>query len=301
MRKGFWQIVSLLMLCGVAHAQSGTVTYVYTDPQGTTLAESDSSGSITAIFDYRPFGDVTLGSAPNGPGYTAHVNDPEIGLIYMQARFYDPNVGRFLSIDPITPGEDNDGKHFNRYTYAYNNPVRFTDPDGRCPICIWVGISLYFTMDNANAPGPKDTPSSMSTQDKVGAIVSALPPGKAVSLIRTTVGIGRQGATIARNVEKGKAGEAAVKAQYGDKVAGEQVSFKTSDGTRTRADVVTTDRSVVEVKTGNAVLSPGQAKLQSDINAGNPVTPVGNNARNAGLPVGQPVQMSSFKCERPDC
>ena len=95
-----WWLSMLLWLgCalgGLAHA--GTVTYVYTDPQGTPLAEADASGNVTATFDYAPYGGQALGTPPSGPGYTGHVNDPESGLVYMQARYYDPVVGRFLSV-----------------------------------------------------------------------------------------------------------------------------------------------------------------------------------------------------------
>jgi uncharacterized protein RhaS with RHS repeats len=85
MRKGFsWLFLCLLM--DVASAQTSKVTYVYTDPQGTPLAEADANGNITATFDYRPYGSIALGTAPNGPGYTGHVNDTDTGLIYMQAR-----------------------------------------------------------------------------------------------------------------------------------------------------------------------------------------------------------------------
>ncbi len=117
-----------LLLWGVAHA--GTVTYVYSDPQGTPLAEADASGAIMATFDYRPYGGQALGAAPNGPGYTGHVNDPESGLVYMQARYYDPAVGRFLSVDPVGPSPGNTF-NFNRYDYANNNPIVNIDPDGR--------------------------------------------------------------------------------------------------------------------------------------------------------------------------
>jgi hypothetical protein len=78
-----------------------------------------------------------------------------------------------------------------------------------------------------------------------------------------------------------------------DKIAGEQVTIKTSDGTRTRADFVTKDRGVVETKTGGVTLSKGQVKLFDDINAGREVTPVGKNATNAGLESGQPTVLKS--------
>lgn len=114
-----------------AHAQTDTVTYVYTDPQGTPLVEADASGNIVARYDYTPYGSsvASLGNPPNGPGYTGHVNDPETGLVYMQARYYQP-IGRFLSPDPVGPAAGN-VYSFNRYDYANGNPVRFTDPDGR--------------------------------------------------------------------------------------------------------------------------------------------------------------------------
>ncbi|MCA1714429.1 MAG: hypothetical protein LC715_04675, partial [Gammaproteobacteria bacterium] len=45
-------------------------------------------------------------------------------------RYYDPGIGRFLSVDPVT-ANPNTGANFNRYAYVSNNPYRFTDPDGR--------------------------------------------------------------------------------------------------------------------------------------------------------------------------
>lgn len=44
----------------MAHAQPGKVTYFYTDPQGTPLVEADANGSITATFDYKPYGSQAL-------------------------------------------------------------------------------------------------------------------------------------------------------------------------------------------------------------------------------------------------
>lgn len=125
---------ALLWMTGSFNAYAGTVTYVYTDPQGTPLAEADASGNITARFEYTPYGVSvpSMGAAPNGVGYTGHVDDPETGLVYMQARYYDAEVGRFLSVDPIEMGAKN-GYSFNRYAYAFNNPAGLTDPTGAYP------------------------------------------------------------------------------------------------------------------------------------------------------------------------
>lgn len=127
------RMVPLLLACMAAApgAWASEVTYYYTDPQGTVLATTDSGGGITTSADYRPYGTRTTGSDPGGPGYTSHVSDPDTGLLYMQARYYDATVGRFLSIDPVGP-EPAALNTFSRYVYANDNPARFTDPTGMC-------------------------------------------------------------------------------------------------------------------------------------------------------------------------
>jgi RHS repeat-associated protein len=64
-------------------------------------------------------------------GYTGHAHDFETDLTYMQARFYDPQVGRFMSADPVEFGGE-DPFVVNRYVYANNNPYRYIDPTGTC-------------------------------------------------------------------------------------------------------------------------------------------------------------------------
>jgi uncharacterized protein RhaS with RHS repeats len=49
----------------------------------------------------------------------------------MQQRYYDPGIGMFLSVDPVTPLDKGDMRYFTRYAYAYNNPYGYSDPDGR--------------------------------------------------------------------------------------------------------------------------------------------------------------------------
>ena len=126
-------LLGLWLGCALGvQAQTRTIHLYYTDPQGTVLAKTDAQGNIIARYDYTPYGNsvASLGSPPNGPGYTGHVNDPETGLVYMQQRYYQPD-GRFLSPDPMSP-KAGDLSSFNRYAYANNNPINHTDPDGRC-------------------------------------------------------------------------------------------------------------------------------------------------------------------------
>jgi len=123
-------LFALLVLQCESTVAAATVTYYYTNPQGTPLATADASGSILTTSDYRPYGAQAMGTPTPGPGYTGHVNEADTDLVYMQARYYDPLVGRFLSVDPAQAGTG-DVFEFNRFTYADNNPVLNIDPDGR--------------------------------------------------------------------------------------------------------------------------------------------------------------------------
>jgi RHS repeat-associated protein len=62
-------------------------------------------------------------------GYTGHEHLPLFGVINMNARLYDPVIGRFLSPAPFIQSSDFT-QNYNRYSYAYNNPLIYTDPDG---------------------------------------------------------------------------------------------------------------------------------------------------------------------------
>ena len=131
MKKGSaWFTLPLFFTIGAAYAAPGNVTYYYTDPQGTVLAEADAQGNVTATYDYRPYGAQAMGSPKDGPGYTGHVNDADSGFVYMQARYYDVETGRFLSVDPVSPSPANTF-NFNRYSYGNLAPVTHIDPDGR--------------------------------------------------------------------------------------------------------------------------------------------------------------------------
>ena len=112
-----------------AHAQT-TVEYIHTDALGTPIAVTDANKVVIETTEYEPYGAQVAGPVKDGPGYTGHVQDAATGLTYMQQRYFDPQVGLFLSVDPVTAYSNPVGM-FNRYRYANNNPYRFFDPDGR--------------------------------------------------------------------------------------------------------------------------------------------------------------------------
>ncbi|TYT26164.1 hypothetical protein FZO89_07765 [Luteimonas viscosa] len=106
-----------------------TTKYQHTDALGSPVAITNQSRTVLERTDYEPYGRPNR-AWRDGPGYTGHVEDAATQLSYMQQRYYDPSIGRFLSVDPVT-ASGHTGDNFNRYWYADDNPYRFTDPDGR--------------------------------------------------------------------------------------------------------------------------------------------------------------------------
>jgi len=125
--------------------ETGT-TFTHADPLGSPVARTNSAGGLVSRTHYEPYGATVPGSAnPASIGFTGHVNDVDTGLVYMQQRYYDPVIGRFLSVDPVKT-DPVTGALFNRYSYANNNPYKFTDPDGRLAFLVPViakGIAVY--------------------------------------------------------------------------------------------------------------------------------------------------------------
>lgn len=129
LRAGLAALIGLAQLIvGGAHAQY--VQYLHTDALGSPVTVTDQSRGIVERNEYEPYGKVLGAPVQDGPGYTGHVSDAATGLSYMQQRYYDPAIGRFLSVDPVTTNTVTSW-NFNRYNYAANNPYKFTDPDGR--------------------------------------------------------------------------------------------------------------------------------------------------------------------------
>lgn len=126
-------LVALFALSVASSQADETITYIHWDVQGSPVAATDEAGNVVWRESYRPYGDRIDNEAATGPHtrwYTGHPQDPDTGLVYAGARYYDPVIGRFLAIDPVKFQEDN-LHSFNRYAYGNNNPYRYIDPDGR--------------------------------------------------------------------------------------------------------------------------------------------------------------------------
>jgi RHS repeat-associated protein len=141
MRITSWLFGALLLVLSVA-ARAETLsytTYYHNDHLGSPVAATNEQGAVLWRAHFRPYGErqenpmeTNFGSV----GYTGHAQDAESGMVYMQARYYDPLIGRFMAVDPVGVQTSNP-MSFNRYLYANNNPQRYVDPDGQIIETAW--------------------------------------------------------------------------------------------------------------------------------------------------------------------
>lgn len=112
----------------LAREQDGSTSYLHADALGSVVSTTDASGAVGATRQYDAWGVMSLGTSDAGFAFTGREWDPETGLYYYRARYYEPKTGRFVSEDPV---RFEAGADF--YAYARNNPVLWTDPDGLLP------------------------------------------------------------------------------------------------------------------------------------------------------------------------
>ncbi|MFL6230732.1 MAG: DUF6765 family protein [Pyrinomonadaceae bacterium] len=121
------------------HGRADTY-YHLADRQGSTRLLLDERARITDRLDYDSFGDGA-GSPVTRYAYTGRERDEQTGLYYYRARWYDPQLGRFLSEDPIGLSGG-----MNMYSYTSNNPVNRTDPSGLYESDVHYYLTYYLAM-----------------------------------------------------------------------------------------------------------------------------------------------------------
>jgi len=102
--------------------------YYHQDGLGSTRLITDQSGNIVTEVSYEPFGEDTITGEEDSYLYTGKEKD-STGLYYYGARYYDPEIGRFTTRDPLQ-GKMRSPQTQNRYTYCLNNPLKYIDPQG---------------------------------------------------------------------------------------------------------------------------------------------------------------------------
>jgi RHS repeat-associated protein len=112
----------------VKHDPDKGLLWYYTDHLGSTRLLELGTQQSDMRRDYYPFGEAVTSSGDEESLYqfTGKEKDSNTGLFYFGARYYDPGIGRFLSVDPLAE------KYWawSPYAYGLDNPMRFIDPDG---------------------------------------------------------------------------------------------------------------------------------------------------------------------------
>jgi RHS repeat-associated protein len=130
---------------------------------GSIVASTNSNLTVIERLAYDPFGKRrftngaydqvgTIDAQSTNRGFTGHEHLDELDFIHMNARVYDPDIGRFLSPDP-TIAHPHNPQSFNRYSYVYNNPLNAIDPTG-------------FQTNAVSSQGPSTSCNSCSLSDE---------------------------------------------------------------------------------------------------------------------------------------
>jgi RHS repeat-associated protein len=120
--------------------------YGYDDGNARQL--TNSVGQVTDEYEYDAYGNsfTKSGTTPNNYLYRGEQYDPDLGLYYLRARYYNPATGRFLSRDPEA-GQANDPRTLHKYLYAGGDPVNAVDPTGRDNVMAWTiagfSVAIY--------------------------------------------------------------------------------------------------------------------------------------------------------------
>jgi RHS repeat-associated protein len=146
----------------------GDIYCYHFDASANAIALTDSGESVVNAYAYTPFGQIaneseTVEQPFRFAAQFGVITEPN-GLYYMKARYYDSEVGRFISEDPL----GFDGGDLNLYQYAHANPIMFMDPLGLCPnryfyqagnatgkteINAELGQAVWITVKNVNVLG----------------------------------------------------------------------------------------------------------------------------------------------------
>jgi RHS repeat-associated protein len=133
--KSYYQLSGKVVAMRViTSATSSTLYYMHSDHLGSASLTTSASGTVVATQRYGAWGNIRAmtGAMPTDIGYTGQRLD-STGLMFYNARYYDANIGRFISADSIVPNAGNP-QALNRYSYVYNSPLNYVDPSGNDPL-----------------------------------------------------------------------------------------------------------------------------------------------------------------------
>jgi RHS repeat-associated protein len=160
-RTGFSMLVFLPFYSGMSHSsvqEYEEIIYYHSDALGSPIAATNVDGDLLWREEYSPYGSRMLHESRESDcssgvcapvvslwdekqWFTGKLEEASNGVQYFGARWYEPELGRFLSVDPV-PFHEGNMFTFNRYAYANNNPYKFMDPDGREVVQVGASFTL---------------------------------------------------------------------------------------------------------------------------------------------------------------
>jgi RHS repeat-associated protein len=114
-----------------ALGDKGDLQYYLTDQVDSVKLVINGDGEVVNKFEYLPYGEtwITEGDGLNAPKYNSQELDRETSFYFYNARYYDPEIARFVTADNVVDGELS-SVGWNRYAYVKGNPVVYKDPSG---------------------------------------------------------------------------------------------------------------------------------------------------------------------------
>lgn len=154
-------VLSLLLTTEAGRAsvdEYEEIVFYHADALGSPVVATDINGDVIWREEYTPYGsrlrhesretECSVSSCTpvdslwdEKQWFTGKLEETRTGIQYFGARWYEPELGRFLSVDPVTFKEGNVFS-FNRYAYANNNPYKYVDPDGRDSVSLTGTVHL---------------------------------------------------------------------------------------------------------------------------------------------------------------
>ncbi len=124
----------------IAQREGTTLSYIHQDSLTSSSVMSSSTGTLISSIKYFPFGATRSGDVSTDKKFTGQRLDGT-GLYYYNARYYDPEIGRFISPDPIIP-DIQAPQGFNHFSYVLNSPLRYIDLTGHAAVACDEGCGV---------------------------------------------------------------------------------------------------------------------------------------------------------------